>query len=72
MTRKYRVASLAIISKIPGILGPGFLDITAKKMINENTRKSDLSVSSAGSVPVLDFGVVRHTKEERDACGYNL
>ena len=42
MTRKYHVASSAMTPKIPGTLSPGASDLIAKKMVNENARKSDM------------------------------
>jgi hypothetical protein len=40
MTRKYLVASSAMILNIPGILDPRDPDLAAKKMINANARES--------------------------------
>lgn len=41
ITRKYRVASLAMISKRFGILGPDSFDVITRKIVNENARKSE-------------------------------
>jgi hypothetical protein len=47
ITRKYRVESFATTSKIIGILSPGVLEVTVKKMINKNARKSGFGRVSA-------------------------
>lgn len=49
ITRKYRMASLVITSKMLGILTPGTLDFIAEKMISENARKSKVYRFSNGS-----------------------
>lgn len=51
ITRKYRVASSAMLLKIVGILVPCPSAFTAKKTITENARKSDSNILCAGSVP---------------------
>ena len=48
MTRKYRVASCAIVLMRDGILSPSFSDRIARKIVNENARKSDEHMSPAG------------------------
>ena len=64
ITRKYRVASSAIVSRIEGILNLDDLDVIAKKIVNENARKSGLYASSAWlTPPVLNLRVL-HTIEE--------
>ena len=54
ITIKYRVASCAMIPRIPGTLNPGALDAAAMKIINENARESDSCVirgiSTAGGI----------------------
>ena len=42
MTRKYRVASSAMVSVIDGNLNPRDLEAIAQKTISENARKSGL------------------------------
>lgn len=49
MTRKYRVASSAMILKITGTLDPRFFCCIAKKIVNMNTRKSAEHVFAAVS-----------------------
>ena len=49
ITRKYRVASSAIVRRMFGILSVDAFDFAAKKMINENASKSGRYVSSKGS-----------------------
>ena len=44
ITRKYRVASSTMVSKILRALIPGALDFTAQKIINENARKSNFHI----------------------------
>ena len=51
MTRKYRVASSAIVPKILGALKPGIFDFLAKKRINENASESDFGVVSGRLAP---------------------
>lgn len=46
MTRKYRVASLAIMSRRFGILNPGTLDLITRRTIKANARRSGVSVFS--------------------------
>lgn len=40
ITKKYRVASSAMVFKILGILSPDAFDRAATKMVNENARRS--------------------------------
>jgi hypothetical protein len=69
ITRKYHVASSAMLSKIVGTLSPGTLDFLAEKIINENARESDVYISSAASaLPGPDPRRLRHTVEEGYAC----
>ena len=42
MTKKYRVASSAMVPRTPGILSFVALDFDAKKRINEKARKSSM------------------------------
>jgi len=49
MTRKYHVASCAIVSRRVGPLRFDALDFAAKKVINENARKSGVYISPQGS-----------------------
>jgi hypothetical protein len=44
MTKKYRVPSSAMVLKITGILDPRVFDWDAKKIVNENARKSSSHV----------------------------
>ena len=55
MTRKYRVASSAIILKITGTLDPRVFGCTAKKIVNMNTRKSAEHVLAAVSTTWAGF-----------------
>lgn len=48
MTKKNRVASIAIVLKRGGTLRPGILDLAAKNIISENARKSGVSAWVAG------------------------
>ena len=50
ITRKYHVASSAMLSKIVGALSPSTLDLLAEKIINEKARESDVQTLSAASV----------------------
>lgn len=47
MTRKYRVASSAIVRKMDGTLSLNVLYRIAERMINKNARKSNACVLSA-------------------------
>ena len=44
MTIKYRVASSAMVPRMPGALSPPAFDFVAKKRINEKARKSSACV----------------------------
>ena len=48
MTKKYHVASSTIISKMLGILTPGTLDFLARKIVNENAKKSEINIFFRG------------------------
>jgi len=50
MTRKYHVASWAMVPRIVGPLRLDALDFAAKKVINENARRSGVYISPQGSV----------------------
>ena len=50
MTRKYHVASWAMVARILGTLRSAVLDFAAKIVINENARKSGVCISPQGSV----------------------
>ena len=55
ITRKYHVASSAILSKIVGTLSPGTFAFLAEKMISEKARESDVyALSAASALPGLD------------------
>ena len=49
MTRKYHVASWAMVPRRVGPLIFGILDFAAKRVINENARKSGVCISPQGS-----------------------
>ena len=50
ITRKYHVASCAMVPKRVGPLRFNALDFAAEKVINENARKSGVYISPQGSV----------------------
>ena len=50
MTRKYHVASWAMVPRRVGPLIFGALDFAVKNIINENARKSGVYISPQGSV----------------------
>ena len=52
-TRKYHVASFAMMSKIIGTLDPGALNFLAKNVIKENARESEVWILSEVSVPEI-------------------
>ena len=65
ITRKYRMASLAMTSKRLGNPSPGIFDFFAKKITSENARQSEVCIYSAGSA-VWRFEMISHTVKERD------
>ena len=50
MTRKYLVASSAMVSQIVRTLTPGTFDFLVKKIISVNARKSDVRIVLVKSV----------------------
>ena len=50
ITRKYHVASCAMVPKMVGPLRFDAFDFAAEKVINENARKSGVYISPQGSV----------------------
>ena len=44
MTRKYSMESPAIVRKTPVTLSPDAFDFTAKKIVNENARRSGTGI----------------------------
>ena len=73
ITRKYRVASSAMVPKIVGILSPGVVHRVAKKIVSENASRSGVSIVPAGSVPYgLSSWEKSRTIEKGDARICNL
>ena len=50
--RKYHVASSAMVPRMLGNLNFSVFDLIAKKMINENARKSGVHISPDGPVEI--------------------
>ena len=66
-TRRYNIASSAIVIKVDGILSLGVLDRIAEKTINENARRSDAQIISAISVPSPRYKVI-YTYHRKGRC----
>jgi hypothetical protein len=66
ITRKYRVASFAIIFQRLGKSSPRVFDLFAKKMISENTRESEVHVIREVSTMEIRFVLPRLTVEDID------
>ena len=72
ITRKYSVASSAMVFKIDGILSPCTSDLMAKKTINKNARRSGSFTFLRSQRPKFRFRRYPLTVEEGDADSRNL
>ena len=69
ITKKYRVASSAMVLNMVGILSPCFSDFAAKKTITTNARESNLDIFGRVRAVVFGFGV-SPTNRRRGRCLY--
>ena len=58
ITKKYRVASSAIVLKIVGIWSPGVFVRLAKTMVNAKARKSEIYIFRQGQHPWSRFKII--------------